>query len=164
MNQFPPSPWVNLQRWPSNCFFKSANSWAQSTIANPQISEICESANFFWLIRKLQIRKFCWWASPQIANLKIFHYKTERIKHLLTKIPSLYSKTIKKSTAGLFGRIFYLIKIWISVADPWHFGVDPDLVPRIHASDQWIRIRTQIWMPIWILLCSSLTFKMLTKN
>ncbi len=21
------------------------------------------------------------------------------------------------------------------VADPWHFGVDPDLDPRIHASD-----------------------------
>ncbi len=22
-----------------------------------------------------------------------------------------------------------------SVADPWHFGVDPDPDPRIHASD-----------------------------
>ncbi len=22
-----------------------------------------------------------------------------------------------------------------SVADPWHFGVDPDLDPQIHASD-----------------------------
>ncbi len=40
-----------------------------------------------------------------------------------------------------------------SVADPWHFGVDPD--PRIHASDKWIRIR----MRIWILLFASLTFK-----
>ncbi len=28
-----------------------------------------------------------------------------------------------------------------SVADPWHFGVDPDPDPRIHASDYWIRIR-----------------------
>ncbi len=28
-----------------------------------------------------------------------------------------------------------------SVADPWHFGVDPDPDPRIHASDWWIRIR-----------------------
>ncbi len=27
-----------------------------------------------------------------------------------------------------------------SVADPWHFGVDPDPDPRIHASDSWIRI------------------------
>jgi hypothetical protein len=47
-----------------------------------------------------------------------------------------------------------------SVADPWHFGVDPDpdLDPRIHASDQWIRMR------IRILLFSSLTFKMPTKN
>ncbi len=26
-----------------------------------------------------------------------------------------------------------------SGADPWHFDVDPDLDPRIHASD-WIRI------------------------
>jgi len=40
----------------------------------------------------------------------------------------------------------------ISVADPKHFGVDPDLDPRIHASDQWIRMR--------ILLFSSLTSKM----
>jgi hypothetical protein len=33
-----------------------------------------------------------------------------------------------------------------SVADPWHFGVDPDpdLNPRIHASDSWIRIRIHI--------------------
>ncbi len=28
-----------------------------------------------------------------------------------------------------------------SVPDPWHFGVDPDLDPRIHASNLWIRIR-----------------------
>jgi hypothetical protein len=40
----------------------------------------------------------------------------------------------------------------ISVADPWHFGVDPD--PRIHASDLKIRI----------LLFSSLTFKMQQTN
>ncbi len=25
--------------------------------------------------------------------------------------------------------------IYISVPDPWHFGVDPDPDPRIHASD-----------------------------
>ncbi len=41
-----------------------------------------------------------------------------------------------------------------SVADPRHFGVDPDPEPdpRIHASDKWIR--TRIWMRIWILLFS----------
>jgi hypothetical protein len=33
------TPVANLQRWPSNCFLKSANSWAQSAIA--------KSANFF---------------------------------------------------------------------------------------------------------------------
>ncbi len=34
-------------------------------------------------------------------------------------------------------------RVAVSVADPWHFGVelDPDLDPRIHASDEWIRIR-----------------------
>jgi hypothetical protein len=31
-----------------------------------------------------------------------------------------------------------------SVADPCHFGVDPDPDPRIHASDEWIRIRIRI--------------------
>jgi hypothetical protein len=36
--------------------------------------------------------------------------------------------------------------------------VDPD--PRIHATDKWIRLRIQIR----ILLFSSLTFKMPTKN
>jgi hypothetical protein len=41
-----------------------------------------------------------------------------------------------------------------SVADPWHFGVDPD--PWIHASGSGSRIR--------ILLFSSLTFKMPTKT
>jgi hypothetical protein len=37
------------------------------------------------------------------------------------------------------------------------FGVDPDLDPRIEASDKWIRIRIRI-------LFSSLTFKMPTKH
>jgi hypothetical protein len=46
------------------------------------------------------------------------------------------------------------IRTAASVADPWHFEVDPDPDPRIHASDQGIRI----------LLFSSLTFKMPTKN
>ena len=31
-----------------------------------------------------------------------------------------------------------------SVADPWHFGVDPDRDPRIHACDKWIRMRIRI--------------------
>ncbi len=54
---------------------------------------------------------------------------------------------------------FFLADIHlISVADPWHFGVDPD--PRIHASDLWIRIRIRIR----ILQFSSLTFKTPTKN
>ncbi len=30
------------------------------------------------------------------------------------------------------------------VADPCHFGVDPDPDPRIHASDWWIRILIRI--------------------
>jgi hypothetical protein len=39
------TPVANLQRWLRNFFSKFPNSWAQSAIANPQISEICESAN-----------------------------------------------------------------------------------------------------------------------
>ncbi len=64
-----------------NVFFKftnrkSANSWAQFVIANPQISKICEFTNFisaylFWLICKRQILKFRRWASPLIANPQI---------------------------------------------------------------------------------------------
>jgi hypothetical protein len=38
-----------------------------------------------------------------------------------------------------------------SVADPWHYGVDPDLNPRIHICGWWVRIQ------IRILLFSSLT-------
>jgi hypothetical protein len=42
---------ANLQMWACKCFFKSANlksanSWAQFAIKNPQISEICEFKNF----------------------------------------------------------------------------------------------------------------------
>ncbi len=51
-----------------------------------------------------------------------------------------------------------VLRVKINVADPWHFGVDPD--PRIHASDLWIRIRIRIR----ILLYSSLTFKMSAKK
>ena len=40
-----------------------------------------------------------------------------------------------------FDRCVILNCVVGSVADPWHFGVDPDPDPRIHASDQWIRIR-----------------------
>ncbi len=36
-----------------------------------------------------------------------------------------------------------------SVADPWHFGVDPDLDPRILASDWWIRIRGCMHSPFF---------------
>ncbi len=38
-----------------------------------------------------------------------------------------------------------------SVQDPWNFGTDPD--PRIHSSDEWIRMRFRI------LLFLSLNFK-----
>ncbi len=46
--------------------------------------------------------------------------------------------------------------ILTSVPDPWHFGTDPD--SQIRIFDQKIRIR------IRILLFSSVTFKMPTKN
>ncbi len=40
------------------------------------------------------------------------------------------------------GFVFVIFCVFSSVPDPWHFGVDPD--PRIHASDQWIRILIRI--------------------
>ncbi len=79
-------------------FYKFANSWAQSAIANLKISEICESANFFWLIRTLQI------ANPQILLL------SQPTNCKSARELNIFFKTIKKSTAGLFSRIFYLIK------------------------------------------------------
>ncbi len=35
----------------------------------------------------------------------------------------------------IYGNSFPICTFKKSVADPWHFGVDPDLDPRIHASD-----------------------------
>jgi hypothetical protein len=105
MYQFPPSSWVNLQRWSSNCFCKSANSWAQSAIANSHISEICESANFFSLIRKLQICKFCWWASPQIANLQLFQRESSFIK-----FPPFMAKLSKSQLQVCLAEFFILKK------------------------------------------------------
>ncbi len=63
---------------------KSANSWAQSTIANPQISEVCESANFKFLFINLQIANPEIYKASQFANCKSakFYYKTGRMKHL----------------------------------------------------------------------------------
>ncbi len=45
----------------------------------------------------------------------------------------------------VFTRHNILFLVFYSVADLCHFGVDPDpdLDPRIHASDYWIRIRIQ---------------------
>ncbi len=49
-----------------------------------------------------------------------------------------------------------------SVADPWHFGTDPGPVLRIRKSD-W-RIRNRLRIRLRILLLTSVTFKMATKN
>ncbi len=38
------------------------------------------------------------------------------------------------------GHLVNNISIECSVANPWHFGVDPDPDQRIHASASWIRI------------------------
>jgi hypothetical protein len=39
-----------------------------------------------------------------------------------------------------FFKIVTILILLGSVPDPWHFGVDSDPDPRIHASDEWIRI------------------------
>jgi hypothetical protein len=93
----------------TNC--KSANSWAQFAIKNPQILETCEFANFisvylFWLIWKSQICKFCRWASPLIANPQIFHHKTERMKHLFSKFPHFTAKLSKSRLLVCLAKFF----------------------------------------------------------
>jgi hypothetical protein len=70
---------------------KSANSWAQSATANPEISEVCQSAT--------QIRKFVM-INPQITNPQIF----------------LVSQTAKRKSANLQGKkSVFLIQIRIGL-------------------------------------------------
>jgi hypothetical protein len=52
------------------------------------------------------------------------------------------------------GIVILFVRTDLKVSDPRNFSEDPDLDPRIHASDYWIRT----------LLFSSLTIKMPTKN
>ncbi len=47
-----------------------------------------------------------------------------------------------------------------SVADPWHFGTNPDPDLRIRTSDLRIRIQSRLRIRFQILLFSSVTFKM----
>ncbi len=66
---------------------------SHSAVANPQISEVCQSANYKsanlkWSIRRSQIRKFSWCPSPQITNSQI----------------SLVSQSANRKSANLQGR------------------------------------------------------------
>jgi hypothetical protein len=81
-------------------FFKSANSWAKSAITSPQISEICESANFFLSqIANPQIAK------PQISNLQVFHHKTES---LFFKFPPFIAKLFKSWLQVCLAEFFFI--------------------------------------------------------
>ncbi len=50
-------------------------------------------------------------------------------------VPKIEVKISRCSSVARKILVFFRNKAKISVADPWHFGVDPDLNPRIHASD-----------------------------
>ncbi len=49
-------------------------------------------------------------------------------------VPKIVLKSFIWSQLPWIFTVYYYIEI-DSVADPWHFGVDLDLDPRIHASD-----------------------------
>ncbi len=75
------------------------------------------------------------------------HLKPSKLLSTLLKLLSTQLKIISThiKTYFKFQRTFILTHLnppWThlnpfqsSVADPWHFGVDPDPDPRIHASD-----------------------------
>ncbi len=63
-----------------------------------------------------------------------------KISQKYDKSPSILIFIKKKHEFSMKGYIYSQWKgtricVSISVADPWHFGVDPDPDPRIHASD-----------------------------
>ncbi len=79
-----------------------------------------------------------------------------KLNHPLTlwcvKEPRLLGRGFLDRTQPGFSHSLRLARRFVgkSVVNPWHFGTDPD--PRIPVSDQ------------WILLFSSMTYKMATKT
>ncbi len=69
------------------------------------------------------------------VSLVLYFYKLRKWQVL----GATYRKTDNLAMNGT--QSWHVFSLKISVADPWHFAVDPDPNPRIHASDQWIRIR-----------------------
>jgi hypothetical protein len=51
-------------------------SWTHTAIANPQISEVCQSAIRKFAMINPQIRKIPWCPSPQTANPQICKVKS----------------------------------------------------------------------------------------
>ncbi len=74
------------------------------------------------------------WGAADEAVLNIVHKKKNPKNPLLevSGAQGLTPPVLFLPTSFLYSKI---------IADPWHFGVDPDPDPRIHASDSWIRIR-----------------------
>ncbi len=72
--------------------------------------------NFLGLGRESQIGEFFWCSTPLIVNQQIFHHRTARIKHLCSKVRSLFGHFMAK-LAKKYGRRLVrwnsLYKIWI---------------------------------------------------
>jgi hypothetical protein len=80
---------------------KSANSWAHSAIANPQIPvRKSQILKFLWLTRRSQIRKFLW----LIRRSQIRKFLQNTAILCLTSVPKV-----------VYSKIFYYVQIWIRV-------------------------------------------------
>ncbi len=107
-------------------------------------SQICITDNVSYIVLGPYAVFHECWSDPWWIRIQISVFDGQKMKNLQKQIFWIITFLLRSHKKP------QLFKT--SVADPWHFGVDPDpyLDPRIHASDQWIRIR--------ILLFSSLTF------
>jgi hypothetical protein len=103
----------------TDVFLKSANRksaliWSQSAIANPQNSQVCKStnfksANFFWLIRKSQIRKLPHLRKireyNKFADLWFARYSHAHLTLLFAHLPfSLVATQLQRLTICIFSK------------------------------------------------------------
>ncbi len=115
---------------------------------NGHILALLRAAAGFWIFRRL-----LWFLVEikhqfpgSVADLgclsripsQTFFHPGSRIRTVSIPDPGSSSKNLSILTPKKAKKWF----LSSSVADPWHFGVDPD--PRIHASDWWIQIRIRI--------------------
>jgi hypothetical protein len=73
-----------------------------------------------------------------MGNMQAKEFSPDSSGHV-AGVAGRQAATIEEHLPGPFSNMTEIWSLLNSVADPWHFGVDPD--PRIHGSDKWIRIR-----------------------